>query len=201
MSTNASRRILGISSLRFVLATVVLFGRQSLRWTGRRNRVLPDFRILYPFPAARVAPHRRFDRVLSVATLGAHHRPGGSGYRNGPGRWPAPCQHAGLRTMESALRGNLLPDLPAAVSRHAALWPAARVACFLDWGPGGYRHQANRALLYRPWAGALAFHTPIGYPIALDAFAIFFVAWLGREIAEYRTRKPSMLLERFGEAS
>jgi peptidoglycan/LPS O-acetylase OafA/YrhL len=44
----------------------------------------------------------------------------------------------------------------------------------------------------------LKFHSPIGYPLTLNVFAILAFFWLQREIAYYRVRKPTYLFEKAG---
>jgi peptidoglycan/LPS O-acetylase OafA/YrhL len=49
--------------------------------------------------------------------------------------------------------------------------------------------------------GALAFHTPLGYPWTLNFFAAYGFLWLEREIRYYRARPQTPLFESLGEAS
>lgn len=44
----------------------------------------------------------------------------------------------------------------------------------------------------------LKFHSPIGYPLTLNFFAILAFFWLQREIAYYRLRRPVSLMEKAG---
>jgi len=44
----------------------------------------------------------------------------------------------------------------------------------------------------------LKFHSPLGYPVTLNLFALVAYFWLKREIAFYRNRKPVRLFERGG---
>jgi peptidoglycan/LPS O-acetylase OafA/YrhL len=44
----------------------------------------------------------------------------------------------------------------------------------------------------------LKFHSPLGYPVTLNLFAILAFFWLQREISFYRSRRPLVLLEKSG---
>jgi peptidoglycan/LPS O-acetylase OafA/YrhL len=49
------------------------------------------------------------------------------------------------------------------------------------------------------WAcSVLKFHSPIGYPLTLNFFAILAFYWIQREVAYYRQRQPVLLWEKAG---
>jgi peptidoglycan/LPS O-acetylase OafA/YrhL len=47
----------------------------------------------------------------------------------------------------------------------------------------------------------LKFHSPVGYPLTLNFFAILAFYWIQREIAFYRFRQPVLVLEKAGRWS
>jgi peptidoglycan/LPS O-acetylase OafA/YrhL len=58
------------------------------------------------------------------------------------------------------------------------------------------------AVWFAAWVcSVLKFHSPLGYPLTLNVFAVLVFFWLQREIAFYQTRRPVALLERGGKWS
>jgi peptidoglycan/LPS O-acetylase OafA/YrhL len=85
-----------------------------------------------------------------------------------------PCWLLGCLLAESVAGLNKIVTSPGIWTWRAVVWFAACVCSILK------------------------FHSPAGYPVTLNLFALLAFFWLQREIAFYRTRQPLALLERNG---